>query len=100
MITRRDFLKVTAAGGALASLGSVTEAKAAMKSAVPDEGFCHEGARKIPVIAEVYFVVAGGSSRAIAAAVAAHQFLHQLAFAFAAVVVHRVLHAFQLFRIG
>ncbi len=27
MITRRDFLKVTAAGGALASLGSVTEAK-------------------------------------------------------------------------
>ena len=33
MITRRDFLKVTAAGGALASLGSVTEAKAAMKSA-------------------------------------------------------------------
>ena len=71
MITRRDFLKVTAAGGALASLGSVTEAKAAMKSAVPDEGFCHEGARKIPVIAEVDLVVAGGSSRAIAAAVAA-----------------------------
>ena len=62
MITRRDFLKVTAAGGALASLGSVTEAKAAMKSAVPDEGFCHEGARKIPVIAEVDLVVAGGSS--------------------------------------
>ena len=56
MITRRDFLKVTAAGGALASLGSVTEAKAAMKSAVPDEGFCHEGARKIPVIAEVDLV--------------------------------------------
>lgn len=71
MITRRDFLKVTAAGGALASLGSVTEAKAAMKSAVPDEGFCHEGARKIPVIAEVDLVVAGGSSRAIAAAAAA-----------------------------
>ena len=71
MITRRDFLKVTAAGGALAALGSVTEAKAAMKSAVPDEGFCHEGARKIPVIAEVDLVVAGGSSRAIAAAVAA-----------------------------
>ena len=71
MITRRDFLKVTAAGGALASLGSVTEAKAAMKSAVPDEGFCHEGARKIPVIVEVDLVVAGGSSRAIAAAVAA-----------------------------
>ena len=71
MITRRDFLKVTAAGGALASLGSVTEAKSTIQSAVPDEGFCHEGARKIPVIAEVDLVVAGGSSRAIAAAVAA-----------------------------
>ena len=71
MITRRDFLKVTAAGGALAFLGSVTEAKATMKSAIPNEGFCHEGPRKIPVIAEVDLVVAGGSSRAIAAAVAA-----------------------------
>lgn len=29
MITRRDFLKVSAAGGALASLGGVAEAKAA-----------------------------------------------------------------------
>ncbi len=71
MITRRDFLKVTAAGGALASLGSMTEAKAAMKSAVPDEGYCHEEARKIPVMTEVDLVVAGGSSRAVAAAVAA-----------------------------
>mgnify|MGYP002756382396 CR=1 FL=1 len=35
MITRRDFLKVTAAGGALASLGSVTEAKATMQAVVP-----------------------------------------------------------------
>ena len=71
MITRRDFLKVTAAGGALVSLGSVTEAKSTIQSAVPDEGFCHEGARKIPVIAEVDLVVAGGNSRAIAAADAA-----------------------------
>ena len=71
MITRRDFLKVTAAGGALVSLGSVTEAKSTIQSAVPDEGFCHEGARKIPVIAEVDLVVAGGNSRAIAAAAAA-----------------------------
>lgn len=71
MITRRDFLKVTAAGGALASLGNVTEAKAAMQTVVPEEGFCHEGQRKIPVIAEVDIVVTGGSSRAIAAAVAA-----------------------------
>ena len=42
MITRRDFLKVTAAGGALASLGSVTEAKSNIQSAVPNEKFCHE----------------------------------------------------------
>ena len=71
MITRRDFLKVTVAGSTLASLGSVTEAKATMKSAIPNERFCHEGARKIPVITEIDLVVAGGSSRAIAAAVAA-----------------------------
>ncbi len=51
MITRRDFLKVTAAGGALASLGSVTEAKAPMKSSEPDEGICNKGERKNQVIA-------------------------------------------------
>ena len=71
MITRRDFLKVTAAGGTLASLGSMTKAKATIQSAVPDEGFCYEGQRKIPIIAEVDMIVAGGSSRAVAAAVAA-----------------------------
>lgn len=71
MITRRDFLKVTAAGSALASLGNVAEAKAAMQTVVPEEGFCHESQRKIPVITEVDLIVAGGSSRAIAAAVAA-----------------------------
>ena len=58
MITRRDFLKVTAAGGALASLGSVTEAKATMQAVVPDDGFCHETQREIPVIADVDLVVA------------------------------------------
>ena len=71
MITRRDFFKIAAASGALASVGQIVEAKSTIQSAVPDEGFCHEGARKIPVIAEVDLVVAGGSSRAIAAAVAA-----------------------------
>ncbi|MDD6101074.1 MAG: twin-arginine translocation signal domain-containing protein, partial [bacterium] len=50
MITRRDFLKVTAAGGVLASMGSVREAKAAMRSAMPDEQFCYEGERKIPLL--------------------------------------------------
>ncbi len=71
MITRRDFLKVTAAGSTLATLGSVTEAKAAMQTVVPDEKFCHEAPRKIPVLGEVDIIVAGGSSRAVAAAVAA-----------------------------
>lgn len=71
MITRRDFFKIAAASGALASVGQIVEAKSTIQSAVPDEGFCHERARKIPVIAEVDLVVAGGSSRAIAAAVAA-----------------------------
>ena len=50
MITRRDFLKVTAAGGVLASMGSVREAKAAMRSAMPDEQFCYEGERKVPLL--------------------------------------------------
>ena len=71
MITRRDFLKVTAAGGVLASMGSVREAKAAMRSAMPDEQFCYEGERKIPLLSEVDLVVVGGSSRAVAAASAA-----------------------------
>lgn len=71
MITRRDFLKVTAAGGALASMGSVNKAKATLQTAVPDEEFCYESERKIPVMAEADIVVAGGSSRAVAAAVAA-----------------------------
>ena len=71
MITRRDFLKVTAAGGALASLGQVADAKAAVQQVVPDEHYCYEAQRRIPVIEEVDIVVAGGSSRAIAAAVAA-----------------------------
>lgn len=71
MITRRDFLKVTAAGSALASLGHVADAKAAVQQVVPNEQYCYEAQRKIPVIAEVDIVVAGGSSRAIAAAVTA-----------------------------
>ena len=47
MITRRDFFKIAAASGALASVGQIVEAKSTIQSAVPDEGFCHEGARKI-----------------------------------------------------
>ena len=71
MITRRDFLKVTAAGSVLASMGSVGEAMATMRTASPDEAFCQEGARQIPLLAEVDVVVVGGSSRAVAAATAA-----------------------------
>ena len=71
MITRRDFLKVTAAGGALASFGSLAEAKTTLDAAIPDQALCYESEREIPVIAETDLIVAGGSSRAIAAAVAA-----------------------------
>lgn len=71
MITRRDFLKVTAAGGVLASMGSVGEARATMRTALPDEAFCQEGSRQIPLLTEVDVVVVGGSSRAVAAATAA-----------------------------
>ena len=71
MITRRDFIKITAATGALASVGRVEEAKAAIEPALPDVGMALEGERKIPLMADVDIVVAGGSSRAVAAAVAA-----------------------------
>ena len=71
MITRRDFIKVAAAGGALATLGDMPEAKAAVKTIVPDPAYCYESEKKIPVIAEVDLVVVGGSSAAVAAATAA-----------------------------
>ena len=71
MLTRRDFLKVTAIGGAFASIGSMNEAKAAVKPVLPDEAFAYESGRKIPLIAETDLVVVGGSARAVAAAVAA-----------------------------
>ena len=51
MITRRDFIKVAAAGGALATLGDMPEAKAAVKTIVPDPAYCYESEKKIPVIA-------------------------------------------------
>ena len=71
MITRRDFLKITAASGALASLGNMAEAQTTVRSAVPDSAYCYESSRQIPVIADVDLVGIGGSSRAVAAAVAA-----------------------------
>lgn len=71
MITRRDFIRATAAGGALASIGKVSAAQSAVQPLLPEEGLALEGKRQIPVLAETDLVVAGGSSRAVAAAVAA-----------------------------
>ena len=71
MITRRDFIKITAATGAFASVGRVADAKATVEPALPDAGLVLEGERKIPLMADTDIIVAGGSSRAVAAAVAA-----------------------------
>ena len=71
MITRRNFIKVTAAGGALASVGRIAEASATMQPVLPNAEFALETERKIPVLADVDLVVVGGSSRAVAAAVTA-----------------------------
>ena len=71
MITRRDFIKITAATGAFASVGRVADAKATVEPALPDAGLVLEGERKIPLKADTDIIVAGGSSRAVAAAVAA-----------------------------
>lgn len=71
MLTRREFLKVSAASGALFALGNVANAKANIDAVVPDEGYALEKGRKIPLFADVDIVIAGGSSRAVAAAAAA-----------------------------
>lgn len=71
MITRRDFIKVTAAGSALASIGNVREAKAKIQHVLPDPAYCAESDREIPVLGEVDIIVAGGSSGAVSAAVSA-----------------------------
>jgi ribulose 1,5-bisphosphate synthetase/thiazole synthase len=71
MVTRRDFIKITAAGGALVSAGKTTRAHAAIREYLPDEGLALEKERKIPVFTDTDLVVVGGSSRAVAAAVAA-----------------------------
>ena len=71
MITRRDFIKITATTGAFASVGRVSDAKATVEPVLPDAGLALEGERKIPVLADVDIVVVGGSSRAVASAVAA-----------------------------
>ncbi|WP_106830763.1 FAD-dependent oxidoreductase [Parabacteroides pacaensis] len=71
MITRRDFLKVTAAGSALISVGNLTEAKNKIHPFTQPPEYCNETARTIPLLEETDIIVVGGSSGAIAAAVAA-----------------------------
>lgn len=71
MITRRDFLKVTAAGGTLVSLGNVSEAGAKIREVIPDPGYCTESDREIPIIEETDVLVVGGSSGAVSAAISA-----------------------------
>jgi hypothetical protein len=71
MITRRDFIKITTAGGALAAVGKVAEARATVQPVLPDAEYVWESKRRIPVIADVDLLVVGGSSRGVAAASAA-----------------------------
>ena len=71
MITRRDFIKITAASGAFASIGRVSDAKSAVDHVLPDTELALEDERKIPLLADTDIIVVGGSSRAVAAAVAA-----------------------------
>ena len=71
MITRRNFLKVGAATGALASMGNLTEAKIRVENTLQVPAYCKETARQIPVIQEVDLVVVGGSSAAVVAAATA-----------------------------
>ncbi|WP_099463460.1 FAD-dependent oxidoreductase [Parabacteroides provencensis] len=71
MITRRDFLKVTAASSALVSFGNVTEAKNKIQQFTQVPSFCEESERNIPIIEETDIVIIGGSSGAVSAAVSA-----------------------------
>jgi ribulose 1,5-bisphosphate synthetase/thiazole synthase len=71
MITRRNFLKITAAGSAMITAGNASGAKATLQSALPDMNYARESARQIPVIADADLVVIGGSSRAVALAATA-----------------------------
>lgn len=71
MINRRSFLKGVTAGTALVTLGNVPEAKAILEKVMPDPSFCFESSRNIPFITEADLIIVGGSSRAVAAAVAA-----------------------------
>jgi hypothetical protein len=72
MLTRRDFIKVTAAGSALASFGLNSQANSVLQTVTnSDAGYVLEGDREIPIIAETDIVIIGGTSAAVSAAGAA-----------------------------
>lgn len=68
MVTRRNFIKITAAGGALLSVGRAADAKSTIDNYMSDTDYVSESSRSIPVIAETDVLVIGGSSRAVATA--------------------------------
>jgi len=71
MLTRRDFIKVIATSGALASIGKISDAQATVQPLLPNTNYAYEGKRQIPLLTETDLVIVGGSSRAVAAAVSA-----------------------------
>ena len=71
MLTRRQFIAVTAAGSALMAMGMNEAAGKRMRLVLPDDDMAAQGGRRIPLLADVDIVVVGGSSRAVAAAAAA-----------------------------
>lgn len=73
MITRRDFLKLTAASSALVSFGNVAEAKNKIQQVTQVPSYCEESGRNIPVIEETDIIIVGGSSGAVSAAISAAQ---------------------------
>lgn len=74
MITRRNFIKITAASGAFASLGQLSDAHSAIQKVVPNEAYAYEGKKQIPIMTKVDIVIVGGSSAAVSAAVSAAQY--------------------------
>lgn len=73
MVTRREFIKMTAAGSALLTVGDFAEAKNKLDPFIRSSGYCLETSRNIPLLDETDVIVVGGSSGAVAAAVAARR---------------------------
>lgn len=73
MVTRREFIKVTAAGSALLTVGDFAEAKNTIHPFIRSSEYCLETSRDIPLLDETDVIVVGGSSGAVSAAVAARR---------------------------